>query len=524
MQLLYACGGWLTARSDLAKSDLEVLFDRDWYVTRHPAIAHDNIDAFAHFLWHGRKKGHDPHPLFDTSWYLAQNPDVAKTKINPLIHYVEKGAAEGRDPHPLFSAKWYLAQQPDLAQKEINPLVHFLQTGARENRDPHPLFDIDWYVARYPEVARENALVHYILSGSAAGYDPNPLFDTSWYLARYPKVAQKGLNPLLHFIRWGHQKGFDPHPLFDTDWYCKAYPEVARKGQNPLIHYIVAGARERKNTHPSFHPDALLLSQPSSERGDDPLLMFADSAMYNVIRTRNEAATDLTLAKLRYFSALEPELKFSLTADRVKDLKLTTSVPHDRASRAWVKLFNSLHMAYDYLIFIPGLGLGVPQDCAINAMRALHERHGVHSVLLIATDNADTSGRGCLSEEAHFRSLSDFDPQLTRKDRVQIVRTISYFLMPKSLLNVGSAAASEAICDFGAALSNGTKLFTFMFDPATKGAEQESGEKYFRSFLTHAEKIYCDGTGYRELLIRRFGLQKADEPRLATIAASIVLD
>ncbi len=95
-------------------SDPPILFDRNWYVFRHPDVAASGIDPFTHYVHFGIAKGYDPNPLFDTDWYLAQNPDVAAAGVNPLIHYVSDGAARGRDPNPYFDTDWYAAQNGDV--------------------------------------------------------------------------------------------------------------------------------------------------------------------------------------------------------------------------------------------------------------------------------------------------------------------------------------------------------------------------------------------------------------------------
>ena len=116
------------------------LFDAGWYRRSVPeAPPGGEAD---HYLRHGAREGHDPHPLFDSSFYLETNPDVARAGLDPLVHYVLAGAREGRDPHPLFDSSFYSEGNPDVTAAGLNPLTHYCRWGAREGRAPNPVFHL----------------------------------------------------------------------------------------------------------------------------------------------------------------------------------------------------------------------------------------------------------------------------------------------------------------------------------------------------------------------------------------------
>ena len=116
---------------------LEVLFDRNWYLKQYPDVENSLEDPLDHYLLYGAKEGRNPNPLFDSDWYLEQNPDVKESGINPLHHYLEFGAREGRNPNPLFDTAWYLEQNPDVKNSGMNSLQHYIEFGIKEGRNPH---------------------------------------------------------------------------------------------------------------------------------------------------------------------------------------------------------------------------------------------------------------------------------------------------------------------------------------------------------------------------------------------------
>jgi GT2 family glycosyltransferase/glycosyltransferase involved in cell wall biosynthesis len=72
--------------------------------------------------------------LFDAEWYLSRHPDVRASGLDPWFHFERYGAAEGRSPGPLFNAAAYLRAYPDVAGGPLDPVRHFLLAGAAEGR------------------------------------------------------------------------------------------------------------------------------------------------------------------------------------------------------------------------------------------------------------------------------------------------------------------------------------------------------------------------------------------------------
>ena len=129
-------------------SDLQALFDREWYLIHYPDVAAANIDPWQHYTNIGVKELRDPNPFFSSGWYLKRYEDVAAQGLDPFAHYVTSGAAELRDPHPEFDAIFYVEEHPDA---RANPLAHHLKFGIREGWPTKRRLDIEKYL---PSVSR----------------------------------------------------------------------------------------------------------------------------------------------------------------------------------------------------------------------------------------------------------------------------------------------------------------------------------------------------------------------------------
>ncbi len=232
--------------ADLAALASSNLFDRGWYLSKHPEVAHAGADPILHYYWTGAAAGYDPHPLFDGFWYLATYPEVARLGRNPLAHYIREGSAAGHDPHPLFDSAHYLSGR---ARPATTVLEHYL-ARTREDGEAfavNAMFDGALYLAEHPAAAASglDPLIHYVTAGATAGYAPHPLFDASWYAARYPDCtgypADEGVRALAHFARIGLRDGSHPSKLLETcgvavsSGMALGFPETALPGISIIV-------------------------------------------------------------------------------------------------------------------------------------------------------------------------------------------------------------------------------------------------------------------------------------------------
>jgi GT2 family glycosyltransferase/glycosyltransferase involved in cell wall biosynthesis len=173
--------------------------------------------------------------LFDEQWYRHGGPDF---EGDAYEHFATAGWRANRNPHPLFDVAFYLEQAPELLGGDESPLDHFVRAGAAAGLAPHILFDTTFYLGRYgPAVGAVNPLLHYLTEGAAAGLDPNVFFVSSYYLNDSPDVAASGLNPLVHYAAFGgrelHRR---PHPMFGQEAYARRrkLPRLV----NPLVDFL----------------------------------------------------------------------------------------------------------------------------------------------------------------------------------------------------------------------------------------------------------------------------------------------
>lgn len=66
---------------------LSPLFDREWYLRRHPGMARSRLSPELHYLLDRDPSGHFASPLFSGDEYLELNPEVRASGQNPLAHY-----------------------------------------------------------------------------------------------------------------------------------------------------------------------------------------------------------------------------------------------------------------------------------------------------------------------------------------------------------------------------------------------------------------------------------------------------
>ncbi len=233
-------GWYVAAARTILRTDIEQLFDKEYYVSRVPGLAESGLHPAFHYL--RSKATISPHWLFDSAYYLRTYPDVAAANIDPLVHFLRAGWRESRNPHPLFNTGFYLAQAPEVKAGQHNPVIHYLQVGWQKKLWPHPLFDGDFYLAVHPDVASAgmDPLTHYILFGAHEGRRPHAWFDPAYYRARNPDVAQARVETVQHYLEHGAAEGRDPHPLFDTLFYREEYAATLG-GLTPLEHFARHG-------------------------------------------------------------------------------------------------------------------------------------------------------------------------------------------------------------------------------------------------------------------------------------------
>lgn len=195
-------------------------FDPKVYLKMNPDVAEARIDAARHYLEHGNREGRlykqptvpdgdieklRESLLFDAEFYLSRHPDVQASGISPEAHFLAHGAKEGRWASLYFRTDWY-AQRYEIPC-DVNPLFHYLDVGSAKYFEPNPFFEPSYYCARYlDKMGGMEPLKHFIMHGHE-GYSPSPRFDAQRYNSDY---GLKGVNPLHHYLTEGMAAGCIP--------------------------------------------------------------------------------------------------------------------------------------------------------------------------------------------------------------------------------------------------------------------------------------------------------------------------
>jgi glycosyltransferase involved in cell wall biosynthesis len=369
-----------------------------------------------------------------------------------------------------------------VAATGVDPLDHYLWHGAAEMRDASPLFDARRYAELHAADLRavRNPLLHYVENGGSRDalakqtrltIERAELFDSAWYLERYPDVAATGVDPLDHYLWRGAAEMRDPSPLFDARRYAELHAADLRAVRNPLLHYVENGGSQ---------PDHLV-----------------------AIRLLSEVANlDPDLASLERWALLLP---FAIREPR-----------NDTASVAWKGLFASLDRPYKRIIFVSSPIIAGADSVAANSVRAIVERHGADSFLLVATDSSRMEAADWPTDEIHVRILSDYGSELAPSERIELISWLIRALKPKSILNINSVACWELVKSQGAALSTFCDLYATLSwrDCQADSEAINLTDKYFCSTLPFMRRIYFDNKAFVNDLVARHSVPPSFLSRL----------
>jgi hypothetical protein len=242
------------AEAEASAIDASGLFDRAYYLARHPDVGAAGIDPVLHFRRFGWREDRDPSPWFATATYRRAYPDVRGADLNPLLHYARHGEAEGRRPSDWFDPVWFAAA---FGVPLIGALAHFMRHRAAGRLFPLPSL---YALVCGPESGGERLLRHVTGAGAGAAAPDEAViaasgvFDADFYLLNGTDVHTRDLDPVAHFCGWGWREGRRPCLYFDTAWYLRTNPAVVRLGINPLTHYLLEGEAAGRRPVPYFDP------------------------------------------------------------------------------------------------------------------------------------------------------------------------------------------------------------------------------------------------------------------------------
>ncbi|MDM0017556.1 glycosyltransferase family 4 protein [Variovorax saccharolyticus] len=404
---------------------------------------------------------------FDADFYRDRYPEIAQ--VDPYTHYIECGGSQGLWPSAFFDPLAYWAAYPDVRSARVNPLVHFLRIGLREQRWAGVIPVIHASACAYQPSKSDSEALEAIAASE--------LFDASWYRKTYGDL--RGLDPAEHYVSVGAALGWSPSPEFNGIAYSRVHKDIGT--MNPLLHYLRYGRVEGRR---------LCISR---------------------------SIKDVIQRELPALAQIEPDLM----ADNqlFEDLDTLTSVfsmPRGAAAACWRRLWAQVGPKVEHLVFVPWLIRGGADLAAVNVVRVLQQRVGVHSVALIVTDYSDMSAADWLPEGTRFVRLSDTNSALSAGDRKTLVEKLIWTLRPKSVFNVNSRACWEATVHAGRALARMTTLNALLFcrDYNADGRAVGYSDTHFRGAISHLHRVYFDTRYFIAELVTQYGLPPVLEAKL----------
>ena len=393
--------------------------------------------------------------FFDRKWYRKTYPDTPLT-MSALEHYARRGASERRSPGPNFNSAWYMAKNPDVVAAGIDPLLHYLKHGAAEGRKPVPESDSKDL----------GAVMQKVLSSG--------FFDPAWYIEKNSDVPPHYMGALEHYVRYGAFEGRSPGPKFDSAWYLAQYPDIASARLDPLLHFISHGAAEGRKPAPP--PGVLKTAQ----------------------------------AVINGIADLEPDLYSTDVFNCIERLNIVDGRANGKVQNAFQAFFESLPHSYDFLVFMPWLVHGGADRVAMHAVRALVERHGPKSTLVVVTDYDRLDAKRWLANGVELRVFSSFATDLSAHERTALVELVIQTLQPVSVLNVNSRACWDAFANRGPAFSTFTRLFAGIFcrDYSSDGRPGGYSDTHLRKSIQYLSRVYCDNEAFTKELADHFALPR----------------
>ena len=343
------------------------------------------------------------------------------------------------------------------------------------------LFDADWYKSQDPDLGDEDPLSHFLRIGAARGLNPNSEFDTKWYLSEYPDVAAAGLNPLVHFVAYGAVENRNPSSRFDTAWYRSSNPDV--RAQNPLAHFLAIG---RAQGRPGRREKV----------------------------GRREAAMLAASAAIEQFCKIDDRISDYVTPATLGSLPSWTGQAFGLQFETWRKLFFSIPMPMRRVLFVPfgdnraALSLGL-------AALDLLDPGAPKDTLVISTEKEGKSGISFQSSSLCYRELEGIEPNLSRADRAELVKTLIHCLQPRVIVNAGSRACFDAIAGSGAALSLNTEIGIVVSEKISGKTARDAC-----ACFEHSNKILFDSLASRELFRTGFNLTASELDQRFEVLAS----
>lgn len=262
---------------------------------------------------------------------------------------------------------------------------------------------------------------------------------------------------------------------FDSDWYLDQNPDVAAARVNPFVHYLWHGKFEGRLPFPSQH-----------------FRQVIDSARL-LLESVSDLDADLYAKELFKYPSRLP---------------IDDGLPSDKFLSVFEEVFSDLGRSYPYIVCLPGLAYGGAELTGVRLVRALVERFGLKSTIVILTDDDRLEARSWLQDGVEYRVLPSGASELTAQDRSIIIELLIRAVQPNAVVCINSRACWDAILRKGKALSMFTRIYTTAYcrDFDQNGLAIGYSDTHLPKCLQWLTGVFFDNVTFLEELVERFGI------------------
>ncbi|MBT7335912.1 MAG: glycosyltransferase family 4 protein [Gammaproteobacteria bacterium] len=507
----------------VARILMQPYFDTAFYLTEHPDVASDGMDAWVHFQDYGYKERRKPNPTFDCAYYEAQiNADIDTASLNLLLHYATIGrllqtptSAESELAHKQSSADLALSSTLTEILSRLGYQLdgNFLNNG-KLKRKILPIFSAQAYRKNHnlkPEdVSDADALFRYLALDLPAGKSPSALFSEQFYTA---SINSQGHRPnfeetpaLHHWLSQPWHQNVSPIAGFDPEDYLELNPDLQNGTADALDHFLNHGQFEGRRFSKIATVESSRAPTPAGESFSAPLRFLE--------RVNSNPDAVKELYQMRGFLA-SPELT-DLVAQAnnidpnigMLDNTLSSFLPpwHDSS---WSHFENILHSTpsdtFDSVVLMPFCKLGGSDFVAGILTTSLAKQE---NVLVIRTETSDWERPDWFPTNITTLDLSKQFQAMEKHERERALYTLLMWIRPAQIFNVNSRLGFDVLVRFGERLAVYIRLFAYYFcaDRTKEGREVGYPVWYFANILPHLSAALCDNQALVDQLAQRYCL------------------
>lgn len=207
---------------------------------------------------------------------------------------------------------------------------------------------------------------------------------------------------------------------------------------------------------------------------------------------------------------IEPEL---LTPDSRADHYQYYHVPNlDLPGELYGRLLQAIPAGeYTHIVLLPWLKQGGADRGAIYHIKELCERGAPTSVLVIATEPADSPWKDRLPLGVPYIEFGQMAKHIDFSDQVMVLTRLLVQMRPSVVHIINSRCGWESVRRSGLAIRQHTRLFASLFcdDHSKLGNPVGYARDYLRACYPHLQKVFCDNSVFPDIWSNELGVPRS---------------